>query len=323
MPEANVRPVGSGPGEKTVLAAYLQALDARPFTHDAQVWLVDECSGTGAHTQASTLQKVIDALNDLPTCLGRALPVLSHSRHTLDQLSTQAEDGPPRPLWGPTGSGFHSRTVCLQAGENEQDLDFLTEIIAGARPFTGRAVADEVRLTLSTLCTEFSRRSRLAHGEAPWVRFLDFTWPAPVVGRSLADLLQHQAPDVADAWRVWSMDRSISLNRHMAGVGEGQAISRHAVAEGTVFVLLSADACRTLSVLPSPAHAIPALRLVATSPASTGTVHTDPPVRFVPGPWTVPSRPTPRGHHQALPPADGRQPSRTRNATSARALTTS
>ncbi|WP_171115821.1 MULTISPECIES: hypothetical protein [Streptomyces] len=196
---------------------------------------------------------MVEALNDLTTCLGRASQVPSHSHHRLDQLNMQAES-PPRRLWIPIERDSNWRTTCLQAGENEQDLDILTEIIACARPLAGRAVTDDVRFTLSTLGTEFSRRSRLSHGEAPWVRFLDFTWPAPVVGRSLADLLQHQAPDVADAWRVWSMGHNIALSPHMAGVWEKHAAPRHDIATGAVFVLLSADACRTLRVPPPPAQ---------------------------------------------------------------------
>lgn len=249
MPGLKTLLVGSNGGGKAVLAAYLQALAARPVAHDAQVWLVDGCSSGRAHTHASALQRVLDMLDDLATCPDLASRVPSHAHHTLDQLNMQAAEDS---LWIPTERDSHWRTACLQTGENEQDLDILTEIIAWARPLTGRAVADDVRFTLSTLGTEFSRRSRLSHGEAPWVRFLDFTWPAPVVGRSLADLLQHQAPDVAAAWRVWSMGHGNALCRHMAGVWERHAVPHHDTATGAVFVLLSADVCRTLRVPPSP-----------------------------------------------------------------------
>jgi hypothetical protein len=193
---------------------------------------------------------VLDVLDDLAACPGLASHVPSHTYHTLDQLNMQAAES----LWIPTERDSNWRTAWLQTGENEQDLDILTEIIACARPFTGRAVADDVRFTLSTLGTEFSRRSSLSHDEAPWVRFLDFTWPAPVVGRSLADLLQHQAPDVADAWRVWSMGHSNALSRHTPGLWERNAVPRHDTSTGAVFVLLSADVCRTLRVPPPSAQ---------------------------------------------------------------------
>lgn len=258
MPKPVVRMLGSPTGGKTVLAAYLQALAVRPVAHDALVWLVDGCSGTGAHADASDFQAVLDVLNDLTTCLDQASHAPSRSHHTLDQLNKQAVDALPKALWVPAERDSNWwRTACLQTGENDQDLDVLTEIIAGARPFTGQAVAKDVRFTLTTLRTEISRRSRLSRGEAPWVRLLDFTWPSAVVGRSLARLLQYQAPDVAEAWRVWSMGHSIALSRHMPEVWERHTAPRNDISAGAVFVLLSANACRTLTVPAPPAQRRP------------------------------------------------------------------
>ncbi|MGW6521721.1 hypothetical protein [Streptomyces sp. NPDC054962] len=245
MLELNAHLVGSVSGGKSVLAALLQTLAARPVAHDAQVWLVDACSGNDAHTDTFTLQQALDALNDHYGLPNR----VSHVRGQCPQ----AADEQPKSLWISTEHNSNWRSACLPAGQNAQDLDILTEIIAYARPFAGRTFADDVRCTLSTLRAEFSRSSRLSHRETPWVRFLDFTWPAPVVGRSLADLLQHQAPEVADAWRLWSRDHNIELNGHMAGVWKHTS-PRHDVTGSAVFVLLSADTCRTLTVPPPAAQ---------------------------------------------------------------------
>ncbi|MGW5639117.1 hypothetical protein [Streptomyces sp. NPDC003832] len=241
---------GSRPADRMLLAAVLQALVARPDAHDAQLWFVDCCSLTSAPAGAPAPHQAMSVLSDLAACLGPTPDDVCPGDHApgLPDLRTGADL--QATLWLPTADGSHRRSRSLQSDRNGQDVDVLAEIIACARPFTDRPVTDDVRFALTSLRTDLSDTHSRFPNKTPRVRFLDFTWPAPVVGRSLADLLQHHAPDAADAWRIWSTASSNDLDAHLNEMWARQLTSPHDVTAAEIFVLLSADTCRTLTVPP-------------------------------------------------------------------------
>ncbi|MFE0673502.1 hypothetical protein [Streptomyces sp. NPDC058867] len=241
---------GSRPADRTFLAALLQALVARPDAHDAHLWFVDCCPVTATPSGAPAPHRAMSVLSDLAACLGPTPADVCPGDHALGLPALRTDEDLRGTLWLPTADGSHRRSRRTQPDRTGQDVDVLAEIIACARPFTERPVTDDVRFALTTLRTELSGTHSRFPSPAPRVRFLDFTWPAPVVGRSLADLLQHHAPDAADAWRIWSTASSNDLDAHLTEMWASQLASPHDVTAAEIFVLLSADTCRTLTVPP-------------------------------------------------------------------------